>query len=163
MNILKFIACFLILTHYSFGQNGNTFYFGSNYKPSDLIYNQIPTGVRLVKNEEDWLKLSPYEPCCCYPLFQEIYNGYGLLYNYLAFKLITNKLNISKQGITVCTESDWNYIPVIKKQELEVAQICFRTDLEQCFIHQLDGIFNIILVNHFNCCMHVAQWDRYQY
>ncbi len=107
MNIMKFITCFLILTHYSFGQNGNALYFGSNYKPSDLIYNEIPIGVRLVKSEEDWLKLSSSEPCCCYPQFNENYKGYGLLYNFLAFKLIKNQLKISNQGISVCSESDW--------------------------------------------------------
>jgi hypothetical protein len=75
--------------------------------PNDLTYNEIPVGVRLIKSEEEWLRISPNEPCCCYPMFSDFYKGNGLLYNYNAYKLIRNKLKMSNQGSTVCSDSDW--------------------------------------------------------
>jgi hypothetical protein len=89
-------------------EKNSTYNTSALFQPSDLIYNEKPAGVKLVKSEEEWLRLSPSEPCCCYPQFNDNYKGYGLLYNYLAYKLIKNQLKISNQGITVCSESDWN-------------------------------------------------------
>jgi hypothetical protein len=91
------------------------------FQPSDLVFNEKPAGVKLVKSEEEWLRLSSSEPCCCYPQFNENYKGFGLLYNYLAYQLIKNQLKISNQGITVCTDADWkNQLMEIKANNSKI-------------------------------------------
>lgn len=87
-------------------------------------YNEIPNGVKLVESEEEWLRMSPYKPCCCYPEFDEKNKSYGLLYNNKAYLLIKGILSGSATGSSVCTEEDWtNILDVIKKDKFEFGKM----------------------------------------
>lgn len=79
-------------------------------KTCSYNYNEIPPGVQLVTNEEDWNNLSPYKACCCYPEFNANNKSLGLLYNYKAYVKISTSLKTNSNGPLVITKEDWQDI-----------------------------------------------------
>jgi hypothetical protein len=77
---------------------------------SDFCYTEIPQGVQLVSNEEDWLRLSPIKACCCYPDFNSQNKSHGLLYNHKAYQLIKGNLQSEDLEMKVCSKENWNDI-----------------------------------------------------
>ena len=75
--------------------NDNLSYYGSN-------------GIKLITNQEDWNKLSPSTPCCCYIDFNEGNKEKGILYNAKAVSILMSDQQLNNSDFRIATANDWN-------------------------------------------------------
>ncbi|MBM3164967.1 MAG: hypothetical protein FJZ80_05840 [Bacteroidetes bacterium] len=82
--------------------------FGTRWLDHNLDY--IGSGIKLITNLEEWKELNQKaenSPWCCYVDFDAKNKNKGLLYNEVAFELLSKDVNLKERGFKIANGSDW--------------------------------------------------------
>lgn len=80
--------------------------FGTRWLDHNLNYIGN-SGIKLITNLDEWQQKSGNSPCCCYVDFDVKNENQGLLYNKVAFELLSKDRYLKELGFKIANGSDW--------------------------------------------------------